>query len=43
MERVDEQIKGLLQYVNEQTANEFSRLGDAVKWLVEQVKDNIKK
>lgn len=37
---VDEQIKGLLTYVNEQTDNKFSRLGDAVKWLVEQLKNN---
>ena len=35
-----ELIESLLTYVNGQTGMKFERLGDAIKWLVEQYKSN---
>ena len=35
-EEITPQIKGLLRYVNEHCDKNFERLGEAVKWLVEE-------
>lgn len=35
-------IAGLLRYINEQTGQQFERLGEAVIWLVKQYKKSNK-
>lgn len=43
MGNVSKQVDGLLRYVNEQTNREFDKLGEAVKWLVDEYKSKNKK
>lgn len=40
MDNITSQIGGLLTYINDQTNNNFERLGEAVKFLVENYKSN---
>lgn len=43
MENITSKIGGLLTYINEQTNSNFERLGEAVKFLVDNYKSNNKK